>query len=116
MLRTYRIEGQQVTITWTPRHHPPVSGIRIAGTLAVVSLEKTAGGTFHARDDHRRPLGTFLRGRDAVERVVRAQQPGCSESSDGPRAGSGSGETDPGMDDISKPGQATRLPQRFPWF
>jgi hypothetical protein len=74
VLRSYLIEGQPVTVTWVHRQHPPVYTIRIAGTLAAGSVEKTALGRYLAVDDQRRPLGTFLRLADAVEHVVRAQQ------------------------------------------
>ena len=74
MSRIYLIDGQQVTVSWISRHHPAVYTIFVAGTRAAGSVEKTAFGRYVALDDQRRPLGTFLRLADAVERVVRAQQ------------------------------------------
>ena len=45
MSRIYLIAGQQVTVSWISRQHPAVYTIRIAGTPATGSVEKTAGGS-----------------------------------------------------------------------
>ena len=74
MIKTYRIDGYQVTVTGKPRHHPAVYTIHVAGAPLAGSVEKTALGTFLARDGSRRSLGTFIGLPRAVEQVVRAEQ------------------------------------------
>ena len=71
MSRIYLIDGRQVIVSWKSRHHPAVYTITVAGTPTAGSVEKTAGGKFHARDDRGRSLGTFQGLRAAVEQVVR---------------------------------------------
>jgi hypothetical protein len=79
MSRTYLVDGQQVMVRWISRQHPSVYTILVAGTPLVGSVEKTAVGKFLALDDERRPLGTFLGLREAVELVVRADPAPHSE-------------------------------------
>jgi hypothetical protein len=74
MIRSYLVEGQQVTVTWGHRQHPPVYTILIAGEPTPGSVEKTPIGKFRAIDRHGRSLGTFLGLRAAVQHVVRAEQ------------------------------------------
>lgn len=75
MLRSYVIDGQQVTVTRVQRH-PTVYTIRVAGTPAAGAVERTPLGRYLAVDEQRRPLGTFPGLRPAVERMVRAAWPG----------------------------------------
>jgi hypothetical protein len=65
--------GTQV-VAWKSRHYPPVYTITIAGTPTAGSVEKMAGGRFHACDDRGRSLGTFQGLRATVEQVVREEQ------------------------------------------
>jgi hypothetical protein len=74
MSRIYRIDGQEVIVSWISRQHPAVYTITVAGTPTAGSVEKTAGGKFHAIDARGRSLGTFLGLRAAVEQVVREEQ------------------------------------------
>ncbi len=74
MAKTYVIDGKLVTVTWTARQQPLIFTIHMAGTPVAGLVEKTALGTFLARDRHRRPLGTFAGLHRAVEQVVRAEQ------------------------------------------
>ena len=71
MHRTYRLDGQHVTVTWIHRQHPPVYMIRVAGVPVAGSVERTALGRFRAIDAQGRPLGTFTGLRAAVESVAR---------------------------------------------
>ena len=73
MIKTYRIDGQQVTVTGRPRRHPTVYTIHVAGIPLAGSVEKTGLGSFLARDGSRRPLGTFTGLPRAVEQVVREE-------------------------------------------
>jgi hypothetical protein len=57
MLRTYLVDGQPVTVAWAHRQHLPVSTIRVGGTPAAGSVERTALARWLTVDDHRRPLG-----------------------------------------------------------
>ncbi len=70
----YLIDGQQVTVTWVYRQHPPVYTICVAGTPTAGSVEKTALGRYRAVDGQGRPLGTFHGLQEAVEWVVREEQ------------------------------------------
>jgi hypothetical protein len=74
MLWTWRIDGQEVRVNWVHRHHPPVSTIRVAGVPAAGSVERTALGRYLAADAQRRPLGTCVGLREAVESVVREER------------------------------------------
>ena len=74
MIRTYRIDGREVTVTWVHRQHPPVYTILIEGTPAPGSIQRTALGRFHAVDAQGRLLGTFAGLREAVERVIREEE------------------------------------------
>ena len=75
MLRTYRIDGQQVTVTWVQRHHPLVYTIQVAGVPVAGSIERTALGRYRTVDGQGRSVGTVLGLRAAVARVVREEQP-----------------------------------------
>jgi hypothetical protein len=74
LLRTYVIDGQQVTVTWVQRQHPPVCTIRVAGMPVAGSIERTALGSYLALDAQRRVLGTSNALREAVEHVIRAER------------------------------------------
>ena len=75
MSKIYLIDGQQVTVTWIPQQRPLVYTIRVAGTPAAGSVEKTAAGKFlvidgQVIDGQRRRPEAFLGLRAAVEHVV----------------------------------------------
>ena len=74
MLRTYLIDGKQVTVNWIPRQHPPVYTIVVAGVSTTGSVEKTPAGKFLSLDGQHRLLGTFQGLRAAVESVIREEQ------------------------------------------
>ena len=73
MLRTYLINGQEVTVNWVPRDHPPVYTILVEGAPIAGSVEKSAGGRFLAFDDQHRLLGSFQALYGAVVCVVREE-------------------------------------------
>ena len=74
MLRTYQIDGRQVTVGWVHRQHPAVYTILVDAVPVTGSVEKSAAGRFLAFDAHRRLLGTFQGLRGAVEGVVREER------------------------------------------
>ncbi len=74
-IRTYIIDGKRVTVRWVQRQLPTRYTILVEGTPTAGSVEKTRAGAFLATDAQGRPLGTFQGLREAVEHVVRAEQP-----------------------------------------
>ena len=74
MLKTYLIDGQQVTVTWRSPHHPTVYTIHVAGVPLAGSVEETILGNFLARDGYHRLLGTYTTLPRAVEQVVREER------------------------------------------
>ncbi len=74
MLKTYLIDGQQVTVTWKPQRHPTVYTIHIAGVPLVGTVEETVLANFLARDQYHRPLGAYTTLPRAVEQVVREKR------------------------------------------
>ena len=73
MLTTYRIEEQDVTVSWSPRQRSALYAIQVDGVLLARCVEQTASGTFLILDAQRRPLSTFPGLRAAVEHLVRAR-------------------------------------------
>ena len=42
MVKTYLIDGQQVTVTWSLEQHPPVYTVGLEGELEAGAVEMTA--------------------------------------------------------------------------